>query len=71
MDVNCPDCGVAMEQVQYGLKKGVSESQAPFVRTTTRREGLLGRLGFHEEKRVRTVVCPKCGLVRQYARLDG
>jgi len=70
MDVDCPDCGVAMRQVQYGMKAGLEEYQAPYVRTEQRREGLLGQLGLHERKRVVTVLCPECGLVRQYAALD-
>jgi len=70
MDVDCPDCAVPMQQVQFGLRKGVSQSEAPFVRTDEQREGLLGHLGVHERKRVLTVMCPQCGLLRQYADVD-
>jgi len=70
MDVHCPDCDVPMRQVQFGMKAGLEEYQAPYVRTAEHREGLLGQLGLHERKRVVTVLCPECGLVRQYADLD-
>ncbi|MFB6179153.1 MAG: hypothetical protein ABEI77_05455 [Halorientalis sp.] len=70
MQIDCPDCGVRMEQVTFGMQQGLTESQTPFVRTPERREGLLGQLGVHEQKRIRTLMCPECGLLRQYARLD-
>ncbi|WP_136716193.1 hypothetical protein [Halorientalis salina] len=70
MDIDCPDCAVPMERVTFGMKKGLAESQAPFVRTADSREGLLGRLGLTDGQPVLTLLCPECGLLRQYADLD-
>jgi hypothetical protein len=63
----CPDCDVAMAPVQFRLRAGFAEFLTPYVHTGERREGLLGALGRHAEFPVRTVRCPSCGLLRQYA----
>jgi len=69
VDATCPDCETAMVSVQYRLKAGLSEFLSPYVTTDERREGLLGRLGANEQRPVKTVMCPDCGLLRQYADL--
>lgn len=68
MDVDCPDCAVGMKQVQF--ETGVDGEHRPSVRTEKKRPGLLGQLGLHERKPVITLMCPDCGLLRQYADVD-
>jgi len=62
----CPDCGVSMEEVEFGM----SDAWNPHVKTGESREGWLGKLGFDEHKDVQTVACPECGLLRQYVDPD-
>jgi len=59
----CPDCGVTMEPVTFGM----TDAYQPHVKTDERRGGILGRLGMNEKREVTAVLCPECGLVRLYA----
>ena len=65
-DQRCPDCGVSMEEVEFGM----SDAWNPHVRTGEKREGLLGKLGMSETADVATLMCPECGLLRFYADID-
>ncbi len=42
----CPDCGVSLEPVKFGM----NDAWKPYVKTSERREGLLGSLGMNETK---------------------
>ncbi|WP_459194753.1 hypothetical protein [Halosimplex sp. J119] len=66
MDHRCPDCGVSMESVEFGM----NDAWQPHVKTEEKREGLLGKLGMNERQEVETVMCPECGLVRFYADIE-
>jgi rubredoxin len=63
MERRCPDCGVTMETVEFGM----NDAWNPHVKTDERRSGLLGKLGAKETNDVQTVACPECGLLRFYA----
>ena len=62
-DHRCPDCGVSMEPVKFGM----TDATKPYIRTDEQREGILGKLGLTEKQDVTTVMCPECGLLRFYA----
>jgi rRNA maturation protein Nop10 len=62
----CPDCGVTLEPVKFGM----SDAWKPYVKTSERREGLLGSLGMNEKKEVETTMCPECGRLLFHAKLD-
>lgn len=66
MDRRCPDCGVAMGEVEFEM----SNAYQPKVKLPERDEGILGSLGVKERRRVATWMCPDCGLLRFYADLD-
>ena len=66
MDHRCPDCGVTMEEVEFGM----DDAWNAHVRTGEKRTGLLGKLGMNERKSLTTVMCPECGLVRHYAEFE-
>ncbi|PSP54213.1 hypothetical protein BRC74_01550 [Halobacteriales archaeon QH_7_68_42] len=42
----CPDCGVTMEEVRFGM----ADAWGPCVHTGEKRAGLLGKLGVNERK---------------------
>lgn len=65
-DRRCPDCGVTMESVDFGM----NDAWNPHVRTDEPRDGLLGSLGVNETRDVASLLCPECGLVRLYALTD-
>lgn len=58
MAPDCPDCGVAMDRVQFGLT-GAAD---PYVRDA---DG-GGLFEPREVQTLATVACPDCGLVRWY-----
>ena len=64
---HCPDCGVTMEEVTYGMRD--MESWKPAIKTGEKRDDILGKLGMVEKPPVTTLLCPECGLLRQYADL--
>ena len=66
MQHRCPDCGVTMEEVKYGM----NDAWNPYVNTGEKRTGLLGKLGMNERKEVTAVMCPECGLLRQYVEFE-
>ena len=66
MDHRCPDCGVTLEAVDFGMQ----DAWNPHVRTGEKKEGLLGKLGMNESVPVDAGMCPECGLVRLYANVD-
>jgi rubredoxin len=66
MERRCPDCGVTMEQVKFGM----ADAWNPYVNTGEKREGLLGKIGMNEHRDVVTVMCPECGLLRQYVDVE-
>ena len=65
-DRRCPDCGVTMDAVEFGM----SDAWNPHVRTDESREGILGSLGMNETRDVTALLCPECGLLRLYALPD-
>lgn len=58
MRPECPDCGVDMESVQFGMH-GAAD---PYVRED---EG-GGLFSPREVQKLTTAACPECGLVRWY-----
>lgn len=66
MDSRCPDCGVTLQPVEFGMQ----DAWSPHVRTGEKKEGILGSLGFDEQTPVDTGMCPECGLLRFYADLE-
>jgi rubredoxin len=66
MDARCPDCGVSLEPVDFGMK----DAYDPHVRTGEKKDGFLGTLGVEDSTPVDAVLCPECGLVRLYAQLE-
>ncbi|SDG15964.1 hypothetical protein SAMN04488067_1183 [Halorubrum xinjiangense] len=66
MSHRCPDCGVTMEEVRFGM----GDAWHAYVETGEKRAGLLGKLGVNEHKDLTTVMCPECGLVRHYVEFD-
>lgn len=66
MDARCPDCGVTLEAVDLMI----SADRNPKIITGEKQDGLLGTLGFDDNKPVDTGCCPECGLVRLYAQLE-
>jgi rubredoxin len=62
----CPDCGVTLETVDFGMQ----DAWSPHVRTGEKKDGLLGKLGVNETTSVDAGMCPECGLVRLYAALE-
>jgi len=62
----CPDCGVTMVDVEFGMQ----DAYKPHVKTGERKEGWLGKLGVSERKEIETLACPECGLLRQYVDPD-
>jgi uncharacterized protein with PIN domain len=62
-DRRCPDCGVRLEPVEFGM----SDAYNPHVRTGERREGLLGKLGVDERRSVSALLCPECDRLLWYA----
>lgn len=62
----CPDCGVSLEPVKFGM----NDAWKPYVKTSERREGFLGSLGMNEKKEVETGMCPECGRLLFHADLD-
>lgn len=65
-DDRCPDCGVTMETVEFGM----SDAWNAYVKTGEKREGLLGKLGMNERAEVDTLMCPECGLLRFFADVE-
>lgn len=61
----CPDCGVTMEKMKLRTAEGYDLQLV----TDEPKQGILGGLGMKEKLPLRTVVCPECGLVRQYAEM--
>lgn len=59
----CPDCGVTMEEMDLRTTDGFGLRLV----TNEPRPGILGGLGAKEKLGTVAVVCPECGLVRQYA----
>jgi rubredoxin len=66
LNARCPDCGVTLEPVEFMMQT----ERNPKVRTGEKKEGLLGTLGFDDNKPVDTGCCPECGLLRFYAQLE-
>jgi len=66
MQHRCPDCGVTMADVKFGM----ADAWNPYVNTGEKRTGLLGKLGVNERQEVTPVMCPECGLIRHYADLE-
>ncbi|WP_227353566.1 hypothetical protein [Haladaptatus salinisoli] len=62
----CSDCGVTLETVKFGM----NDAWSPHVKTSERREGLLGSLGMSEKREVQARMCPECGRLSFYAKLD-
>lgn len=63
---HCPDCDVAMESVEFRMY----DAKNPKIKTGEQKQGVLGKLGMDESKRVDTVACPECGLLRFYADVE-
>ena len=61
----CPDCGVTMEKMKLRTAEGYDLRLV----TDEPKSGVLGGLGMKEKLPLITVVCPECGLMRQYADL--
>ncbi|MFC7202815.1 hypothetical protein ACFQJC_04760 [Haloferax namakaokahaiae] len=59
----CPDCGVTMEEMELRTEDGFTLNLV----TNEPKPGVLGGLGLKEKLKPVTVVCPECGLIRQYA----
>ncbi len=67
MDPRCPDCSVSMQRTTPFT---ALQNEKVRLRTSERREGLLGSLGAKRSLDVHGYLCPSCGLVRWYADLD-
>ncbi|WP_435359259.1 hypothetical protein [Haloarchaeobius sp. DFWS5] len=63
----CPDCDVRLDEMDMRTGDGF----ALYLMTDEPRPGILGGLGAKEKVRATVMVCPKCGLIRHYADLDG
>jgi hypothetical protein len=46
------------------------DAKNPKIKTGEQKQGVLGKLGMDESKRVDTVACPECGLLRFYADVE-
>ncbi|PSP55444.1 hypothetical protein BRC82_05780 [Halobacteriales archaeon QS_1_67_19] len=58
----CPDCGVALESVQYDATHRGNK-----IRIVDDDGGILSKLGLRNNTYAHGYVCPECGLVRFYA----
>ncbi|SIQ70577.1 hypothetical protein SAMN05421858_0144 [Haladaptatus litoreus] len=59
----CPDCGVGMEEMKMRTTDGFKLQLV----TDEPKSGIFGGLGAKEKIKPTVVVCPECGLIRQYA----
>ncbi|WP_410766425.1 hypothetical protein [Haloferax sp. DFSO60] len=62
----CPDCGVMMEKMEIQTGDGFNL----YLVTNEPKPGMLGGLGLKEKLKPVVVVCPECGLIRQYAEKE-
>jgi len=47
-----------------------SEAMRLHVKTGKKRDGILGALGLSETESIETVLCPECGLLRNYVDVE-
>ncbi|MFC7047188.1 hypothetical protein ACFQH6_18885 [Halobacteriaceae archaeon GCM10025711] len=62
MTRTCPDCDVALEQVDYD-----TNSRGDLLRISPDSGGVLGTLGVNSATNVRAYLCPNCDRVLFYA----
>lgn len=62
MPYECPDCDVALEQVDYD-----TNSRGDLLRIPKKSGGILGTLGVSSARNVHAYLCPECDRVLFYA----